>query len=105
MYQYAWRTPMLGGNIGTFHSSEITFVFDNGALCPHYSGNAPDALALSSRMGEAWANFARTGKPGHHGLPEWPAYNADKRATMIFNSQCSVRNDPEGESLRIIRQS
>jgi para-nitrobenzyl esterase len=105
MYLYVWRTPMLGGNIGTFHSSEITFAFDNAALCPHYSGNAVEALALSSRMGEAWANFARVGKPGHRGLPEWPAYNAEKRATMIFDNQCSIRNDPEGDGLRVIKQS
>jgi para-nitrobenzyl esterase len=64
MYLYAWRTPMLRGNIGTFHSSELTFAFDNATLCPHYSGNSAEALALCSQMGEAWANFARTGQPG-----------------------------------------
>jgi para-nitrobenzyl esterase len=74
MYVYAWRTPMLGGNIGTFHASELTSVFDNATLCPHYSGNTSEALALSSRMGEAWANFARSGMPGHSALPHWPAY-------------------------------
>jgi para-nitrobenzyl esterase len=105
MYLYAWRTPMLGGSVGTFHSSEITFVFDNAALCPHYSGETPDAAALSSKMGEAWANFARTGKPGHNGLPMWPAYDADSRATMEFNSPCKIQNNSEGEGLRLIQQS
>ena len=105
MYLYAWRTPMLGGRIGTFHSSEITYVFDNAALCTHYSGETSEALALSSKMGEAWANFARTGKPGHGGLPAWPSYETTTRATMVFNNQCGVQNNPEGEGPRSIRES
>jgi len=104
-YIYAWRTPVLDGRPGTFHSSEIAFAFDNADLCPRYSGGGPDALKLSSAMGEAWASFARTGKPGHRGLPDWPAYTTEKRATMIFNSPCAVKNDPEGECLRLVRQT
>ena len=104
-YLYAWRTPMLDNRPGTFHSSEIAFVFDNAELCPRYSGGGPQALKLSFAMGEAWATFARTGKPGHSGLPDWPAYTPEKRATMLFNNSCTVKNDPEGECLRIIRQS
>ena len=104
MYLYAWRTPMLGGQIGTFHSSEITFAFDNAELCPHYAGGGTEALALSSKMGAAWAGFAHAGKPGHSGLPPWPAYDQETRATMIFNSPCEIRNNPEGEGLRLIRE-
>ncbi|MFN7923231.1 MAG: carboxylesterase family protein [Bryobacteraceae bacterium] len=105
MYLYAWRTPMLGGNIGTFHSSEIAFAFDNATLCPHYGGEGPEALALSSKMGEAWASFARNGKPGHAGLPAWPAYEEKTRSTMVFNSPCVVQGDPEGVGLRLIRSA
>jgi para-nitrobenzyl esterase len=105
MYLYAWRTPALGGQIGTYHSSEITFAFDNAALCKHYSANDPGGLALSSKMGEAWASFARSGNPGHSGLPAWSAYTPEKRATMVFNAPCAVKNDPEGQGLRLIRQS
>jgi para-nitrobenzyl esterase len=102
MYLYAWHTPALGGKIGTFHSSEIAFVFDNARLCSNYSGGTPDGLALSSNMGEAWANFARTGKPGHSGLPAWPAYDSKVRATMVFDGLCRVQNDPEGVGIRLI---
>ncbi len=104
-YIYAWRTPVLDGRPGTFHSSDIAFAFDNADLCPRYSGGGPDALALSSRVGRAWATFEREGKPGHDGLPEWPAYTAAKRATMIIDNQCSVKNDPEGEGLGLLRRS
>jgi para-nitrobenzyl esterase len=105
MYVFAWRTPVLGGQIGTFHSSEITFAFDNASLCPHYSGGGADALALSNKMGAAWAGMARTGRPGHSGLPAWPAYTSEKRATMFFNTPCEIVKDPEGEGLQLIRQT
>ncbi len=104
-YLYAWRTPMLDNRPGTFHSSEIAFVFDNADLCPRYSGGGPEGRALSSRMGEAWAAFARTGKPGHRALPEWPAYTAATRATMVFDNQCRIKNDPEGEGLRLMKKA
>ncbi len=104
-YIYAWRTPELDDRPGTFHSSEIAMVFDNAELCPRYSGGGPEGLKISSTVSEAWASFARTGKPGHRGLPDWPSYSAEKRATMIFNNTCAVKNDPEGECLRLVRQA
>ena len=48
-------------------------------------------------MGEAWASFARSSKPGHRGLPAWPAYTNENRATMVFNDPCQIADDPDGE--------
>jgi len=104
-YLYSWRTPMLDDRPGTFHAAEISFVFDNAELCDHYSGMLPEALALAKQMSGAWVSFARTGNPNHAGLPEWPAYTAEKRATMVFDAPCSVRNGPEAEGLSLIAQA
>jgi para-nitrobenzyl esterase len=104
-YIYAWRTPILDDRPGTFHAAEISFTFDNAELCDHYSAGDPGAFVLSMQMGEAWASFARTGNPNHSGLPHWPAYTADTRATMYFDTPCAVRNNPEGNGLRIITNS
>jgi para-nitrobenzyl esterase len=104
-YIYAWRTPVLDNRPGTFHAAEISFVFDNADSCDHYSAGDPGAFVLSRQMGAAWASFARTGNPNHSGMPHWPAYNADTRATMYFDAPCEVRNDPEGKGLKIITKS
>jgi para-nitrobenzyl esterase len=104
-YIYSWRTPVLNNRPGPFHAAEISFVFDNAEICNHYSAGDPAAFVLSKQMSTAWTQFARTGNPNHSGLPHWPAYSADKRAAIIFDTPCSVRNDPEGEGLRMIAQS
>lgn len=96
-YLYCWRTPVLDGRPGTFHSAEIAMVFGNAALCENYTGGTPQAIALSGKMCDAWLNFARHGDPNHKGLPKWPPFTADKRQTMIFDNECIVKNDPEGE--------
>jgi para-nitrobenzyl esterase len=104
-YVYSWRTPVLDNRPGPFHACEIAFTFDNAEICDHYSAGAPDAFVLSKQISTAWVNFARTGNPNHHGLPLWPAYTAEGRATMYFDTPCEVRNDPEGKGLRLIAQS
>jgi para-nitrobenzyl esterase len=104
-YIYSWRTPVLNRRPGTFHACEISFVFDNAEICDHYSAGDPSAFVLSKQMSSAWVNFARTGNPNHNGLPNWPAYTAESRATMIFDAPCEVRRDPEGKGLKIITHS
>jgi para-nitrobenzyl esterase len=104
-YVYAWRTPVLDNRPGPFHACEIAFAFDNAEICDHYSAGSPEALALSTQMSTAWVNFARTGNPNHSGLPHWPAYDTNTRATLYFDTPCEVRNDPEGKGLRLITQS
>ena len=104
-FMFSWRTPMLDDRPGPFHACEISFVFDNAELCNHYSGMNPEALALAKQVSGAWVSFARTGTPNHAGLPIWPAYTRERRATMIFDVPCGVRNGVEYEGLRLIAQT
>jgi para-nitrobenzyl esterase len=104
-YVYSWRTPVLDDRPGTFHAAEISFVMDNADICNHYSAGDPGAFVLSKQMSMAWVSFARSGNPNHKGMPHWPAYTVETRATMYFNTPCEVRNDPEGSGLKLIAQS
>lgn len=104
-YIYSWRTPVLDNRPGTFHACEISFAFDNAEICDHYSAGDPTAFALSEQMGSAWVSFARTGDPNHRGLPDWPSYTPETRATMFFDAPCEARNNPEGKGLEIIMRS
>jgi para-nitrobenzyl esterase len=97
MYLFAWETPALGGRMRTPHALEIPFVFDNVPLTPNMTGNLPECYTLAEKMSAAWIAFARSGDPNHSGLPQWPAYSLPERATMIFDQECRVVNDPGGE--------
>lgn len=99
VYLFAWETPVLGGRLKSPHTLEIPFVFDtvaDAALC----GDAPTRQALARRMSRAWAAFARAGDPNHAGLPSWPAYDTDRRLTMVFDDTCRIDDDPFGAERR-----
>jgi para-nitrobenzyl esterase len=93
MYVFAYAAPASEGVVrGAAHASEIPFKFD------HVTGDpsAPNVRA-ARHMSGAWATFARTGKPGHEGMPAWPAYTTAERATMILDAECRVERDPNRE--------
>ena len=94
MYIFDWRSPVLGGEMGSPHGIELAFVFDNTDKTTGMNGTGADLAPLAEKMSAAWAAFARTGNPNHSGLPHWPAYDVNSRATMIFNDECKIVDDP-----------
>jgi para-nitrobenzyl esterase len=98
MFRFDYESPLAGGTLGAPHGIEVPFVFDNlkGEHNLGLHGARPDAQELADQVSEAWVAFARTGDPSHPGLPPWPAYQAHRRGTMIFDSQCYVADDPDG---------
>jgi para-nitrobenzyl esterase len=96
MYYFTWRSPVHDGKLKTFHTLEIPFVTGNVDNATSMTGTGQDRYALEDKMTAAWAAFARSGNPNHKGLPNWPKFNPAQRATMIFNNECKVVNDPNG---------
>ncbi len=94
MYIFAWPSPALGGKLRSSHGMELAFVFDNTDKTTGMNGSGADLQPLAEKMSAAWAAFARTGNPSHPGIPKWPAYTPSERATMIFNDECKVVEDP-----------
>jgi para-nitrobenzyl esterase len=96
MYLFTWRTPVLDGNLKTPHTLCIPFVFGTVDIATGITGNSPTRFALSEKVQKAWVAFARSGNPGHNGLPQWKQYSAAERTTMIFDNECKAVNDPAG---------
>ena len=103
MYYFTWRSPVRDGKLKAFHTLELPFVFDNVDLGEAMTGTGRDRYLLEDRMSDAWVAFARSGNPNHKGLPNWPAFDKAQRATMIFNDECKVLNDPNGEERMALR--
>ena len=103
VYQYffTWQSPMLDGVAGAWHTAELAFCFDNTKRCEQGTGNTPEAQALAKKMANAWANFARTGNPSQPGLT-WTPADLTRGQTMVFDNQCRMVDDPEGEVRKIL---
>ena len=79
---------------GAFHTMDIPLVFGTLAAKGSETGTGADARAASAAMQERFVAFAKTGDPNRAGLPRWPGYGLDTRATMIFDVRSRVENDP-----------
>ena len=95
-YLFTWPSPAMGGLFGACHALELPFLFGTlgHPLVRPFTGKGPEAQALAARIQDAWIAFARTGRPGHVGVGDWPAYDAARRRTMILDRQCRVEAAP-----------
>jgi para-nitrobenzyl esterase len=96
MYLFTWKSPFDGGKYGAMHALELPFVF--GLLGDRDIGIFPrrseETQKLSEQMMDAWLAFARTGNPNHENIPELPSYDQEKRATILFDKEVTVEQDP-----------
>jgi para-nitrobenzyl esterase len=107
-YYFTWKSPVREGKLKAFHTLEIPFVLENVDNAKSMTGTGEDRYPLEEKMSGAWATFARSGNPNHKGLPNWPAFHTTERATMIFDNECKVVNDPHREerlALNTLRQA
>ena len=95
LYWFAWKTPVLDGTPLAYHCSELAFAFDNIDRCANATGGTAEARDLAAKVSQAWIQFARTGSPNHSGLPRWPAVSANTLPTMIFDTRCEVKDNPD----------
>lgn len=102
MFQFDWETD---DRRRALHAGDQTFLF--GSLHTHAGrhlcGEAKDAVdakareRLSHAMQDAIIAYARFGDPDRNDnpdLPQWPRYDAEKRAIMSFDTDSVVVNDP-----------
>lgn len=92
VYEFAWRSPALGGTLGASHAAELPFVFDNldhPDWQPLLAGGGSQRIA--DEVHGAWVDFARTGDPG------WPRYRIRDRQVHRFDEPSVTLVDPDQE--------
>lgn len=99
-YKSDMKIPGTDYEMGTPHAMDISFKFNNEVPPKEgeqprmgFGGSKPDRYIASHKMAELWTTFARTGVPAAKDVPEWPAYNLKKRATMRIDANCEIIND------------
>jgi len=101
VFQLNWRTPVENGRWKAPHTLDIPLVFDNVAHAPTMVGDGPAAQRLADLMSAAWIAFARNGRPETPELPPWPRFDGERRATMVFDLDPQVVDDPRGAERRL----
>jgi len=104
-YKNESKIPGTDYPFGTPHAMDIPFKFNN--VVPSNTSNSwtmggqrPERFTASHNMAEMWTTFARTGKPGAVGQPEWLPYSLSRRPTMRIDTRCEIffdRNKAERE--------
>jgi para-nitrobenzyl esterase len=101
MYRYdlASRLLRLLG-VGATHTVELLPVFGevDGPLARVLTvlGGRAALRAVSARMQEHWVHFARHGAPA----AGWPAYDAERRRTLVFDEADRMEDDPHAAQRR-----
>jgi para-nitrobenzyl esterase len=100
-YLFTWPSPAFGGGLGACHALDIPFVWGTHSHPPMRPllGDAEGAAALSRRIQGAWIAFAHGEPPAHPELPDWPAYEPVRRATLELGASCRLLHAP-GEAER-----
>ncbi|HEY5531521.1 MAG TPA: carboxylesterase/lipase family protein [Candidatus Anoxymicrobiaceae bacterium] len=96
MYLFTWPSPVFS-RLGACHAIELPFVFGNmkaSRISTLIGRNPPQRLV--DTMQSAWLAFAKNGNPNASGVPEWQAYDAGSRATMILNATSKQQDNPYG---------
>ncbi len=79
---------------GAEHAIDVPLVFGTLDARGSQTGTGADARAASRKMQDCFVAFARSGDPNCRSVPRWPRYTLEERATMIFDVDARLVNDP-----------
>jgi para-nitrobenzyl esterase len=93
MYIWEWATPAFDGKLGAVHGHDVDASFNlyRNGICG--TGEKSGRL-MSKRLASTFVAFAKSGNPDNDQIPHWPSYDDKTRATMIFDTETRVVNDP-----------
>ena len=107
LYYFSHVPPHPRSNeLGAFHTAEIPYVFDDLAqnTWPYHEYDS----RLATLMSSYWVNFAKTGNPNGHGLPEWAPYDLANEPYLEFGDEVVSRHHllkPQLDFLERFQQS
>src|SRR5262245_6061834 len=93
MYIWEWPTPAFEGKLGAVHGHDVDASFNlyRNGICG--TGDKTGRL-MARRLASTFVAFAKTGNPDNDQIPQWPQYEPNRRATMVFDANTRVESDP-----------
>jgi para-nitrobenzyl esterase len=102
MYYFRWKSAVREGKLKCYHCLDIPFAFDNVEIATSMTGASQTRYALASKVSAAFASFARSGDPNVDGLPRWPRFDLQARATMFIDNEWQPVNDPHRDERLVL---
>ena len=94
-YVFAQEFRNYDNGLTSFHCAELPYAFHTTSRVMVCQQEGVEKL--EEEIAGAWASFAHTGNPNHEGLSEWPAFDSESRATMVFTDESRAREDFDTE--------
>jgi para-nitrobenzyl esterase len=88
LYYFTYAETGKRAHLGAYHGEELNF------LCDSFPADwelSRDDEKLDEEMRAYWTDFAKTGNPNAHGLPEWPAYGPRSAQRLELGRVVRVR--------------
>ncbi|MFH8405776.1 carboxylesterase/lipase family protein [Streptomyces sp. NPDC018019] len=99
LFELRLASPAHGGALGACHSLDVPLAFGtmDSPVGKQVLGDppAPEAVAVSQELRQAWVRFATTGEPG------WPAYRPEQQLTRVLGAASKTSPYPEQASRQI----
>ncbi|WP_340646994.1 carboxylesterase/lipase family protein [Phenylobacterium sp.] len=101
VYQLDLPSTVEDGRLRAMHTTDIPLVFNNLAAKGSPVAPSPAAQSVADKMSEAFIALAKTGDPNNAALPTWTPYELTQRATMAFDAETRLVDDPRGAERRL----
>lgn len=102
-YLYVFDHDLPGSEDGSFHSSELWYVFGTVSRC--WRPMTGIDYDISRQMVKAWANFAKQHDPNGEGVPEWKPYNPENPCNMVFSEKSACRPIAETAIQKFLKET
>ena len=87
-YEIAWQSPT--PRLGACHNICLPLVFGTLEVGAKLSGAGTEAQAMSAKVQDAWAAFARSGDPSTPALGRWPSYDPIGRRSLQLGAEARI---------------
>jgi len=97
-YRLAWPAPGGPYKGHSPHVLDLPLTFDHVTLpaMAQMFGLSSADQPIAEAWHEAIVAFVKGGAPASPGIPAWPRFDTQARATLVFDRLSTVENDPDG---------
>ncbi|MDP3747668.1 MAG: carboxylesterase family protein [Phenylobacterium sp.] len=103
LYEWDWVSDAYDRRYGAFHAEDLDASFGLYRSPACGSGHAEGRLMVD-RMVASLVAFAKTGDPNNALIPAWPAYDGQRRATLVFDNAMRVVDNHRGDMVRTVAE-